>query len=204
MMRKKLTEIWCVLQDYDESVEDIGHARNEKTTFIWVWSVIIFSFLGWLTINQLGVAASGDSSIKTLSYVIIYVGFFVSVTKFSGIAMLLGQRFRHLNEITKKCMQDESIWLYVEPSLDSSMIERLHNNLMTAGENLESMYSWSMIIWLENLIALAVHYLYGLLKSFYMPLKTEIFNSIFTWGIILIWQILLLTISCDFVSTEVL
>lgn len=97
-------------------------------------------------------------------------------------------------------------------SYDSSIylqktILSLHNDLMIAGENLESLYSWSLLLWLSNLCLHIVSNIYFIIK--WMIVKHRdveawpLVSCLSCWLLAFFFQLLLLHIACDFASSQV-
>lgn len=197
--KKKFARIWNCIQNYDESVQNVSYTRNENRTHIWVWSVIVFNFILWLAINQMEMIVFEEDWIRNLSYMIIYIGSAVSVTKFSGIILILSQRFHHLNEIAKRNTPSGSRWMHPGPSLELCAIEKLLDDLLSVAENLQSIYSWSLIFWFGNL---TLHTISGFYRV-NVAKKSRMIYRVALWLTNFIWQLWLLTSSCHFASKEV-
>ncbi|KAF7989426.1 hypothetical protein HCN44_008100 [Aphidius gifuensis] len=189
---KKFTKIYNMIQSYDEIINSMGYINNEKKTGILVWLIISFNIVIWLAINQAGMNAFDQSFVDNLIYMIIYVGSSVSVTKFSLIAWVLSTRFAHLNFIAN------------ENIIDGIFIERLYDVLMTSGEQLEFIYSWSLILWLGNLTLHIVSDLYflsdGILE---VNISYSLMSCLLAWLSTFIWQIILLNWACHTASHEI-
>lgn len=83
----------------------------------------------------------------------------------------------------------------------------LHNDLMIAGENLESMYSWSLLFWLSSLSLHIVSNVYFIIQ--WMIVKHWDMDSwplascLCCWLLAFFFQLFLLHIACDFASSQV-
>ena len=111
LTRNKFVKVWNIIQDFDHRTSKLGFPQSNKKTKFWVWVILIINILNWLWINQTGMYAFGESFIINFSYMFMYIGTCYSIIKFSGMAILIGQRFKHLNEIARKCSPDEKIWI---------------------------------------------------------------------------------------------
>ena len=106
LTRNKFVKVWNIIQDFDNQTSDLGFPQtNEKTKF-WVWIAVILNSLTWLWINQTGMYAFEESFFVNFSYMFMYVGTCYSVIKFSGMIIIIGQRFKHLNKIVGICSPD--------------------------------------------------------------------------------------------------
>ncbi|XP_011635064.1 LOW QUALITY PROTEIN: uncharacterized protein LOC105425823 [Pogonomyrmex barbatus] len=97
--RNSFVRIWAALQDYDESVRQLGYSRKETWTAIVAWFFVIVTTVIWIVINRSGMYAFMESWFHNVRYMLPYLGTLVSVYKFVAVVMFLGQRFRHLNAI---------------------------------------------------------------------------------------------------------
>lgn len=189
---KKFTKVFNMIQSFDEIIDSMGYINNEKKTGILVWLIISLNILIWLAVNQAGMIAFDQSFIDNLTYMIIYVGSAVSVTKFSLIAWVLSTRFAHLNYIAN------------ENSIDGIFIERLYDILMTSGEQLELIYSWSLILWLGNLTLHIISDFYFVIDGILeVNMSYSLMSCLLAWLTTFIWQIVLLNWACHIASYQV-
>lgn len=106
--RNQFLEIWNIIQDFDHEISQLGFPLSNKKTKFWVWVVLIVHSLYWLLINQTGMYAFSESFLKNIGYMFLYIGTCISLIKFSGMATVIGLRFKHLNKITGKWSPDKS------------------------------------------------------------------------------------------------
>lgn len=205
--RKKLAKIWNNIQNFDEAVWDLGYARNEKKTFIWIWSQVVLWIALWTPINVIGMYAFNETWLKNISYMIIYVGSSLSVIKFSGLVMMLGQRFTDLTYIVEKNAPPTPRWMTSIPSVNYKLIEHLYDDLMVISESLNLIHSWPMMLWLINLCLHSVSDMYFVI-SFILDQEDMIFRWDFvclvTWIMAFISQLVMLNYACHSTSYKVL
>lgn len=189
--KDKFVRIWNMMQDYDEIVRNLGYARKESNTRVWAWFMILTNFLTWIAVHKFGMLAFNETWVNNVSYMIVYVGSSISVIKFSGMVLLLAQRFQHLSILAKTNGPMASRWLLNSPVIDAKVrnkktfndlrrlsfttiplislhlhpkdIEYLHNVLMMASERLNSLYSWPLLFYVGNLCLHIVSGLYFVL-----------------------------------------
>lgn len=106
--RNQFVEVWNIIQDFDHQSSELGFPQTYKKTKFWVWIAVMLNTLIWLWINQTGMYAFEETFVVNFSYMFVYMGTCYSVIKFSGMAIFIGQRFKHLNTIASKCSPDES------------------------------------------------------------------------------------------------
>jgi len=103
-------------------------------------------------------------------------------------------------------ISDES-WEQMILYLRMKAILNLHNDLMVAAENLESLYSWSLLFWLGNLSLHIVSNTYfiitWMLKKSWDVVSWPVIYCLNIWLLAFLLQLLLLHIVCDFVSSQV-
>lgn len=160
--------------------------------------MIILNLIVWVAINQFGMASFNETWFRNISYMMVYVAFAMTVTKFSAMVLLLSRRFHHLNEIVKMATSSTSNSFRINPCLNNAVIEEIHGNLIDIGEELASMYSWSIILWLANL---CLHIVSDLYLTKYRTL--EALFCLISWMVNFFWQLWLLISSCHFASDEV-
>lgn len=119
--RGKFVRIWNGIQNYDEIVKNLGYSRSETRTCIWAWIILAINCLTWISVHKLGMFAFEETWINNVSYLVVYVGSCVSIMKFSGMVLLLGQRFHHLNVVAKKNSPLASRWLQTSSMVDSKV-----------------------------------------------------------------------------------
>lgn len=86
-------------------------------------------------------------------------------------------------------------------------ILNLHNDLMIAAENLESIYSWSLLFWIGNLSLHIVSNVYFIIV--WMIMKSSEAQAMFVlclsaWLLAYLFQLLLLHIACHYASSQVI
>lgn len=86
-------------------------------------------------------------------------------------------------------------------------IQSLHNDLMLIAENLESLYSWSLLFWLGNLSLHTVTNVYFIIESILVPswemVAWPLICCLSAWLVAFLFQLLLLHIACHFASSQV-
>lgn len=100
--RRSFTKTWNALQDYDDSVRQLGFPRKETQTAIYAWILTILITTVWVIVNRSGMYAFFEPWMENMAYLIGYIGTSIAVVKFSGMAFFLGQRFHHLNTIAMR------------------------------------------------------------------------------------------------------
>ncbi|KAK0094586.1 hypothetical protein PV326_010516 [Microctonus aethiopoides] len=201
--RKQITKIWNGIQEYDEIIRELGYARKENKTCIWIWSIIAFSAVLWIAINQLGMYAFDQSWIDNVLYMILYVNSATGVVKFSGLVMLLGQRFNQLIDISQRNMLMTPSWLIGTPIINIKIIEHLHNDMMVIAENLNTVFSWSIMFWIGNLCLHSVSDIYFVMAWISDEhIYWKLINCLLAWILLFISQIILLCYSCHYTSSQ--
>ncbi|XP_014476666.1 PREDICTED: uncharacterized protein LOC106745510 [Dinoponera quadriceps] len=204
-MRRSFTRTWNALQDYDESVRQLGYPRKETRTAIAAWILAIVTATVWTTVNRSGMYAFLETWIYNMGYMLSYVGTSIALYKFVGIAYFLGQRFHHLNTIAIKNLPSPSP-REKTTHVSRKTIQSLHNDLMLAAENLESLYSWSLLLWLCNLSVHAVSNVYFIIEWVLMTswetVTWPLIYCMSAWLLAVLIQLLLLHIACDFASSQ--
>lgn len=119
--REQFVHVWNSIQDFDESFQ-FGNVASSSTSKeahptkyspllmrakFWVWTILTTSVVGWTMINQLGMHAFNEPYLQNVGYMLTYVGTCVALLKFSGLILLLGQRFAYLNVILDKQRKKE-------------------------------------------------------------------------------------------------
>ncbi|XP_011879612.1 PREDICTED: uncharacterized protein LOC105568507 isoform X2 [Vollenhovia emeryi] len=202
--RRSFVKIWNALQDYDEGVRQLGHPRKETRTAIAGWILVIVSTLIWIAINRLGMYAFSEKWTSNVGYMIPYIGTSVAIYKFVAVAIFLGQRFHHLNMIAVKNLPTSPA--EGNGTISKKTILSLHNDLMITAENLESLYSWSLLFWLSSLSVHTVSNIYFIIEWMLVK-KWEVqswplISCLSIWLLAFLLQLLLLHAACDFASSQ--
>ncbi|XP_070523339.1 putative gustatory receptor 28a [Cardiocondyla obscurior] len=204
--RSSFVKIWNALQDYDDYVRRLGYPRKEMRTAIVAWVLVIVNTLIWTAINRFGMYAFMESWTYNMGYMLPYVGTSVAIYKFMAIAIFLGQRFHHLNMIAIKNLPFSPTVGKTFVSKQVRIILNLHNDLMIAGESLESLYSWSLLFWLGSLSLHTISNIYFIIEWMIVKeWKTEswpLIGCLCLWLVAFIVQMILLHIACDFASSQ--
>lgn len=152
--------------------------------------------------------AFNEPLIENIIYLILYAGSSVSVTKFSGIVMMLSQRLHHLNEIALKNIpvgkQKKKLIFCPGPVIDVTLIQRLYDDLLAAGEKLDEIYTWLMMGWIGNLFLHTVSDMYFVI--FWILTAQNYFfliNCLLAWLTSSFWQLFLINSACHSASVEV-
>ncbi|CAG5090461.1 Similar to gustatory receptor 56, partial [Cotesia congregata] len=200
--RKQIAWIWNKIQDYDQAMRDLGHARTEKKACMLAWFIIGFNIVLWAVINNLGMTAFDESFLYNASYLIVYVGAATAVTKFSGLVLILGQRFKQLNEIAKSNVY-KTRWIHADPIIDDKLVDFLHSELTTIGNKLNYVYRWSLILWLGNLSFHSVCCSYFVMDWVLQGnIYPDLINCLLAWFASTVTQLFLIDYSCHYTSSE--
>ncbi|XP_029666254.1 uncharacterized protein LOC115237395 [Formica exsecta] len=203
--RRSFTKTWNALQDYDEDVRQLGYPRKETQTAIAAWIVSVTTTVIWIAVNRIGMHAFYETWIYNTAYLIIYVGSSIAVYKFVAMAFFLGQRFHHLNAMAIKNLPSTSGNKSII-TISKRTILNLHNDLMIAAENLESMYSWSLLFWLGSLGLHTVSNIFFIivwtLQKPWQAVTWSLVYCLTAWLLAFLFQILLLHITCHYASFQ--
>ncbi|XP_072765701.1 uncharacterized protein [Anoplolepis gracilipes] len=205
--RRRFTETWNALQDYDEDVRQLGYPRKETQTAIVAWILTAAVTLIWIAINRIGMYAFLEPWTINMGYLVPYIATAIALYKFVAMAFFLGQRFHHLNMMALKNLPSRSVNKNATIITISKMtILRLHNDLMIAAENLESMYSWSLLFWLGNLGLHTVSNMYFLIvwltQNAWEGISWPLVICLATWLLACLFQLILLHIACHYASSQ--
>ncbi|RLU21153.1 ObirGr5 [Ooceraea biroi] len=201
--RHSFVKIWNALQDYDESVRQLGHPRKEMQTAVVAWILTIITAIIWIGVNQSGMYAFSEMWIYNVGYMLSYIGTLMALYKFVAMAFFLGQRFHHLNTIAIKSFPSTSTGKNTAKINRKVTILNLHNDLMVAAENLESLYSWSLLFWLGNLSLHIVSNLYFIIMWIFLESKVGLpIHCLSIWLLAFLFELLLLHIACNFASSQ--
>ncbi|XP_057325419.1 uncharacterized protein LOC130667674 [Microplitis mediator] len=200
--RKEITWIWNKIQDYDQAMRDLGYAKNEKRASMWVWFIIGGNIIIWGSVSSLGMIAFNEAWLHNVSFMIVYVGAAASMTKFSGLVMILGDRFKQLNEIARSSVQ-KSRWIHTYPIIDDKLIDCLHSELTAIGNNINKVYKFSLLLWLANLSFHSVCCGYFVLDwlldgNFHW----KYISCLSAWFVASVCQLFLIHYSCHYTSSE--
>ncbi|KAI4501177.1 hypothetical protein M0802_003550 [Mischocyttarus mexicanus] len=202
--RNKFVQIWNNIQDYDDAVRLLGYPQKEIKTKICCWFFIFLNIFLWTSVNQSGMYAFNETWFSNITYMSVYFGSCLAVYKFIGMTFLLGQRFHHLNQLTKKYIFSKRY--NTQPmKIDVKTIQAWHNELMIAGENLNALYTWAILLWLANLSVHGVSDLYFIIDRILNSWDDIHWPSIAclgSWSLAALSQLLILHISCDYASTQ--
>lgn len=109
LSRNQFVIIWNIIQDFDYETNNLGFPQTDRKTKLYGWITLIISFSIWLYINQTGMYAFMEPTVQNVSYMYGYIGTTFSVFKFSGVAAILGERFKHLNKIASHSSSNKSV-----------------------------------------------------------------------------------------------
>ncbi|XP_012228434.1 gustatory receptor 68a-like [Linepithema humile] len=202
--RHSFTKTWNALQDYDDSVRQLGFPRKETQTAIYAWILTILTTAVWTLVNRSGMYAFLESWLENMGYMLSYIGTSMAVFKFAAVILFLGQRFHHLNTIAMRNLPSMSAGESTTV-ISRKTILSLHNDLMIAAENFEAVNSWSLLLWLGNLCLHTVSNIYfiieWILKKWDM-MAWPLIRCLSVWVMAFVFQLLLLHIACDFASSQ--
>ncbi|XP_033228981.1 uncharacterized protein LOC117180598 [Belonocnema kinseyi] len=202
--RKQFLEIWNIIQDFDHEIRQLGFPLSNKKTKFWVWVILIVHSLYWLLINQTGMYAFSESFLKNIGYMFLYIGTCISLIKFSGMATIIGLRFKHLNKIVGRWSPDKRRRI-PESQFNAKMAVKLQDDLMLASEKLNSLCYWSLLLWLFNLCIHAVSGTYLFFQFMIHDLDhmgISVCICLIGWLLSYNIQLVILSSACHFVSTE--
>lgn len=97
--RKELNGVLNIMRKFDTKIQELGNPQKEIAVRVWAWSTTILSISLWVAVNLTGMIAFAESWTENMSYMINYIATSLSVIKFSGVVLLLGQRFKNLNQL---------------------------------------------------------------------------------------------------------
>ncbi|KYN35869.1 hypothetical protein ALC56_09660 [Trachymyrmex septentrionalis] len=203
--RRSFVKIWNALQDFDENMRRLGYPCKEMRTAIVAWFLVIMTTIIWIAINRIGMYAFLETWTSNMKYMIPYIGTSIAIYKFVAITIFLGQRFDRLNSVAMQNLPSTSG--YTRSIISKKTILSLHNDLMVAAEDLESLYSLSLLFWLCNLCLHTVSNVYFIIE--WMIVKKWDVQSwplvlcMCTWLLAFLFQLLLLHIACHFASSQV-
>ena len=118
--RKQITEVWSTIQDFDYNTNELGFPKMENGTKLRVWKLLLLSVLVWLWVNQAGMFGFHENWVRNVSYMMVYISTSVSVCQFAGIVVIIGSRFKHLNNIATTCSPNKNGWQR-KPKIDSKV-----------------------------------------------------------------------------------
>ncbi|XP_046738291.1 uncharacterized protein LOC124406758 [Diprion similis] len=205
--RKELAEVTNIMKQFDTRMRYLGYPLKERSVKVWVFFTFVFSFIAWAVIVGTGIIAFHESFVENMIYILGYVTNSFSTIKFSGIVLLLGQRFRHLNEVAQRSKDSSTLPTQKYLGVDFRVIHQLHNSLMNASESLSRQYSWPLLAWLINLCGHSVANLYFLIDWLVSTTDTvdtrwSLVACIAWWVVVFGSQLLLLHITCHYTSSE--
>ncbi|XP_024938529.1 uncharacterized protein LOC107266197 isoform X2 [Cephus cinctus] len=201
--RQEFTTVWNSIQNYDETVRSLGFPRNEKKTTLFVWVMLLWSTVVWTLVSQMGQYSLCEDWLQNITYMLMYVGTSAAVVKFSGMVLLVGQRFDHLNNVARSNDPGNFTTLVkrrTSSRIDVRTIQRLHNDLMNVSESLSSQFSWSLLLWLANLSSHIVINLFFIMNWIINNRKYMHWSNmclLSAWTVAYISQIFLLSLACD-------
>ncbi|XP_018318078.1 uncharacterized protein [Mycetomoellerius zeteki] len=203
--RRSFIRIWNALQDFDENMKRLGHLRKETRTAIVAWFLVTMTTIMWIAINRIGMYAFIETWTSNMKYMILYIGTSMAIYKFVAVAIFLGQRFGHLNSVAIQNLPSTSVG-DTRTIISKKIILNLHNDLMIAAEDLESLYSLSLLFWLCNLCLHIVSNVYfiiiWMLEKKWDVESWPLVFCMCTWLLAFLFQLLLLHIACHFASSQ--
>ncbi|XP_071560320.1 uncharacterized protein [Temnothorax nylanderi] len=203
--RHSFVRIWNALQDFDEEVRQLGYPRKETRTAVVAWILVIVTAALWVFINRFGMYAFGEKWTDNMGYMMPHVGTSVAIYKFVAMAIFLGQRFHHLNTIAMQNLPFTSA-RGNGMIISKKMILSMYNDLMIAAENLDSLYSWSLLFWLASLSLNTISNMFFVIQWLLMKQSDvqmwPVISCLCTWLLAFVFQLLLLHIACDFASAQ--
>ncbi|XP_025270150.1 uncharacterized protein LOC105258691 isoform X2 [Camponotus floridanus] len=203
--RRRFTKIWNALQDYDEDVRQLGFPRKERQTAIVAWIVSVSITVIWIFVNRIGMYAFFETWLYNVGYMLIYIASSMALFKFVAMVFFLGQRFHHLNMMAIKNLPP--ILPRKNINISKRTILTLHNDLMIAAENLESLCSWSLLFWLANLGLHTVSDIYFIIVWTLMnpwdKISWSLVYCLSAWLTAFLFQLVLLHIACHYACSQV-
>ncbi|XP_043269514.1 uncharacterized protein [Venturia canescens] len=159
----KLQASLIFMQRYDQAVK---LKRTPKTLIIRCWiglvaTVVYFIYLGWLTY----IYEDDEPFESAVIYFVVYTATTSSILKFSAIVASLLYRFRHLNFLIKAgSWTEQSGWQRGQLTLRDAWF--LHNVLVAAARELNSLYSIQLLLWIIGLT-------FNIISRIYVIFDTE-------------------------------
>ncbi|XP_077274244.1 uncharacterized protein LOC143903973 [Temnothorax americanus] len=203
--RRSFVRIWNALQDFDEEVRQLGYPRKETRTAVVAWILVIVTAALWIFVNRLGMYAFGEKWTDNMGYMMPHIGTSVAIYKFVAMAIFLGQRFHHLNIMSVLNVLVVNKIMTVSICLQK-MILNMYNDLMIAAENLDSLYSWSLLFWLASLSLNTISNMYFVIQYLFTKQwevqMWSLVSCLSAWLLGFLFQLLLLHIACDFASAQ--
>ncbi|KAJ8680962.1 hypothetical protein QAD02_016749 [Eretmocerus hayati] len=104
---KAIICIWISVLAFDQPFSLIKTGRTEcwgtedslvDEIQFYLWSTAFISIIGWSSVSIASITNDGVI-LDHFIYMLPYYGTYVAVFKFCGLAFLIGQRFKYLNEI---------------------------------------------------------------------------------------------------------
>lgn len=118
--RERIAQVWSMIQDFDYDTNIMGFPQMERGTKFRTWSIIMLNTVLWVWISQAGMLAFSETWLQNASYLMIYIATCVSVYEYSGIVIILGTRFKHLNKIAVTCSPNQNGWSRL-PKIESKV-----------------------------------------------------------------------------------
>ncbi|XP_023246049.1 uncharacterized protein LOC111643102 [Copidosoma floridanum] len=187
--RRKFVGVWNTLQNVDERFPVACSLGLRKTKFV-MWTMITLSTSVWLCVSQAGIQAFAEPYLRNVSYLIAYVGSYMSVLKFCGMVYLFNRRFNYLEDVI--C---EQVRLVQEEKLSKDKLR----GLITVAEGQDlviSLFEWRKQVYQHTTQKTFYLTLYHLKQKImftgagcfhvHLPLLTKITHYITTFVVILV------------------
>ncbi|KAJ8680958.1 hypothetical protein QAD02_016745 [Eretmocerus hayati] len=108
MRYKAVISVWISISNFDQAfdlnmtrrrlkVAELRSPMHDEFKF-YLRTILFVSVLGWGVVSWTGITFYHDTLLGNLSYMLPYYGTYIAVLQFCGLALLLGQRFKFLNE----------------------------------------------------------------------------------------------------------
>ncbi|XP_033228251.1 uncharacterized protein LOC117180051 [Belonocnema kinseyi] len=190
-----VTEQAKVILNYTTMLVNVLVTMFTRERFVEVWSMIQdFDY----DTNELGFPQM-ENGIKLRVWGILLLNVLIW---FSGIVFIIGLRFKHLNKIVSFCSPNET-GFQRKPQIDSKVVEKFYGDLITASRKLNSIYSWSLLLWLFNVSSHTVSNTYFIITAF-MDHDFEMLIQLCLagWFLAYVTQLIVLHVACDFACSQ--
>ncbi|KAJ8680959.1 hypothetical protein QAD02_016746 [Eretmocerus hayati] len=102
-----IISVWAAILDFDQSFSliTIGGKKRKSVKDMLIdefklhlWTTAFASIVGWIFVSGASITVHHDVIVNHFTYMVPYYGTYIAVFKFCGLAFLIGQRFKYLNE----------------------------------------------------------------------------------------------------------
>ncbi|KAJ8680961.1 hypothetical protein QAD02_016748 [Eretmocerus hayati] len=205
---KAIMSVWISILEFDQSVglTTVGKTKGTSSEDslvdkfkLYMWSIALISISGWSVISGTSMTTNFENIVDHFSYMLPYYGTYIAVFQFCGLAFLIGQRFKYLNESVQASVDEGS-----SKSNNLQFIkmkELVHNSLIEASETLNQVYSWSLILYIFSKFCHTINNLYAVLR----PDRIKSIKGIFcltSWASMSTFELWALHFVCEYTSEQ--